>query len=173
MSRAGYNAPMRWLAVPCLLLLAPTAAAAQDPMEPTIPSLGSEGCDALCSVAWVGAALGGAALAIGDAVLLADGTIKAGHGHGLYAEGATLEVILGLAHLAPVAGAAWALATQDAPDLGFTAVGLSSGAIAAYLLIHGLWSLTGGRPPPSHFMIGAVPTPGGFALSIAGRGLDL
>lgn len=147
------------------LLAAP--AGAQD--TEGIPGLGSEQCDELCTFAWIGGALGGAAVAVTEVILIADGMIKAGHGHGLYGTGAALEVILGLAHLAPVGIATWAVMEQDDPDLGFVSLGFGSGAFALYFLIHGLWSLGDGAPPASHFQIGMAPRPGGATLMVAGE----
>lgn len=146
------------------LLAAPAVAQDTD----GIPSLGSEQCDDLCTFAWVGGAIGGAAIATTEIILIADGMIKAGHGHGLYAEGAALEVILGLAHLAPVGIAAWAVAEEENPDLGFVSLGFGSGVLALYFLIHGLWSFGDGAPPASHFAIGMAPRPGGATLEMGG-----
>lgn len=156
------------IALGAALSLAPSAAEAQ------VPTLGSEECDTLCGVAWFGGALGGAALAIGELWLIIDGVIRAEHGHGLFEDGAIVEVILGLAHFAPAAVSTWAVLTDDPddpsddPDLGWVGVGFASGALAAYFFVHGLWSLTGGRPPPSHFQIGAAPQPGGAGLFASG-----
>ena len=118
------------------------------PASAQVPTFGSEECDAACSAAWVGGAIGATGLLLTEVVLIADGMIKSGHGHGLYETGAVLELILGLAHAAPVAISAWALATDPEPDIGFVSLGFASGVLSAYFLVHGLWSLTGGRPHP-------------------------
>lgn len=157
-----------------LATLTPSTADAQ------IPSFGAEDCNTRCSVAWVGGVAGGTILAATEVVLIVDGIIKAGHGHGLYEFGAGLEVAIGLAHLVPVAIATWALlrdyepyvvdgeTRQDSPEVGFVALGLASSAFALYFFSHGLWSLTGGAPPASHFVIGLAPSPDGATFLLGG-----
>jgi len=149
------------------VMLAPRPACAQEGSG-GVPSFGSEACDTACDVAWVGGALGGAVLATTELILIVDGLIRFGHGHGVYEGSAIAEVVIGLAHFAPVAVASWAVAAQDDPDVGFVALGFASGALGAYFLAHGLWSLTAGRPPPSHFAIGLAPRPGGATVTVGG-----
>jgi len=156
----------RALTLCAALLLLPSVAAAQG--SSGVPSFGSEECDTACDAAWVGGALGGAVLAITDAILLVDGFVRYGHAHGVYEDTAIAEVVIGLAHLAPAVVSAWALAAQDDPDTGFVALGFASGVLGAYLFGHGLWSLTTGRPPPSHFAVGVAPIPGGATVTLGG-----
>ncbi len=91
-----------------------------------------------------------------SAVLIGEGLDDAIHrGHGLAEAGAIVEIVWAALHLAAGTGMLIAASVAcsngcsvDGPISALLAVGATLSAVGAGYLAHGVWSLTGGRPPP-------------------------
>lgn len=106
-----------------------------------------------------------------SAILIGEGLDDAiGRGHGLAEAGAIFEIVWASLHLSAgiplliAASVVCANGCSDAPPIpAMFAVGALLFTVGAAYLAHGIWSLTGGRPPPVTAAL--VPLDGGAVAS--------
>lgn len=107
-----------------------------------------------------------AAVSIADLALIFEGIEKATHGHGMYTPGAVIEIIFGTVQLG-----LGAVAVGFGADRGNDALGGGGavlGLVGAYLLGHGIWSLTDGRPVERGVWVNLAPSPSGGTVMVSG-----
>jgi len=157
-----------------LILAAVLFLAASAPLSADAQYVGIS-CDTGCALALIGAGVGGLAFLTMDVILISESIDKAARlGHGLYTAGAVLELIFGGLQLAGgvlslVGGIAEAAGDSGSNGEGWFIVGVPLTLVGGYLVGHGIWSLTAGRPPPDEpaLRVGLAPQPGGGMASLS------
>lgn len=144
-----------------LALIAPQTAEAQGGF-----TWRCELCEASDIFLGVVGAIGGTAVLVLDVILIAEAIDKGGAGHGLYTRGAVIELIDGLVHLGGgIAGFVLAAAPGESAWLG---LGIPASMLGTYFIVHAIWSMAGGRPPPL-LEPTIAPLAGGLAVGASGR----